>query len=837
MKTFFCAILLAVFLSPLVSYSQKGFAIGAPPSWVDVPTFPTEVPDTADVSGYYNILNDLQEHAEEQQSYHHGAVKVINDGGLSYASSWDWSYDPSYEKMTFHSLYILRGKQKIDHLQRKNFEIIQREENLSRASYDGSLSVIVNMKDVKAGDIVVYSYSRKGRNPVFKNHYFQMVYFKFSVPMGKISYRLLTDAKRPLHFKNVNQVPERSESTKGALKIYSWEALNVPSYEGEDRTPRWYSGNNRLQVTDFADWNEFSKWTVELFNVNKAKSKALTKFIDSLKSIEDPETRVLTAIRTIQDKVRYFSFVDGMSAYRPHDPATVFGNSYGDCKDKSLLLSEILNELGVESHPILVNTEYGRAMDERLPSAWDFDHCIVQFQYKDSTHYIDPTITWQRGSLNKIVTPDYYYGVVADAKQPGLTKIPDNRNWSVIRAKEDFEIFDVGGGAKLKVETYYSGSEADVVRDGFKTKTRTEMNKDYIDFYSNEYPEIKISKSVSFTDDTVNNAITVFEEYAIPKIWEYDSAKSRYVAETYARVISGYLVKPSTKSRRTPFTIRYPLDVQLITNLHLPEEWNVDNHDKNIAGPSFNFDVRWRYADNVIRLEFDLYNTGAEVDASKTGEYLDKIDKVYDELGFQVSHPGNGEVTTTSGESSSSVDARVALLILALSAGMFFAARKLFEFDPRSRQLEERYNAVGGWLLIPAIGLSIAPFVSLYSIAREWENHRAIFGNTKLSVYTIYYVASLSLRLMQLGLLILTLMLFWARRTSAPYFATALYSLNLVITIMYELVGLTMYDLGSDKTNERNLVFAVIAAAIWIPYFLISERARGTFVERLGRSE
>ncbi|MEI9919548.1 MAG: DUF3857 domain-containing protein [Bacteroidota bacterium] len=794
----------------------------------------TEIPDTADVSGYYNILNDFQEHAEEEQSYVHGAVKVINDSGLSYASSWDWSYDPSYERMTFHSLYVIRGSQKIDHLQRKNFEIIQREENLSRASYDGSLSVIVNLKDVKTGDIVVYSYSKKGKNPVFKGHYFQMVFFKFGAPMGKISFRLVTDAKRPLQFKNVNNVPERKETSKGTLKIYSWEALNVPSFESEDRTPRWYSGNNRLQVTDFADWDEFSKWTVNLFNVNKVKSKALTKFIDSLKSISNHETQVLTAIKTIQDKVRYFSFVDGMSAYRPHDPAMVFGNKYGDCKDKSLLLSEILNEIGVESHPILVNTEYGKAMDERLPSPWNFDHCIVQYKYNDSVRYLDPTITWQRGSIDKIVTPDYYFGVVADAKQPGLTKIPTTKNSTVIRAKEDFEVLDIGGGAKLKVETYYTGSEADALRDGFKTRTKAEINKDYVDFYANEYPEIKIAKPVTYKDDTVNNALTVFEEYDIPKFWEYDSSKSLYIAETYARVISSYLVKPSTKSRHTPFTIRYPLDVQLITRIHVPDEWNVDDYTKEIVGPAFDFSARWGYSEKVIRLQFDLHNSEGFVEPSRSVEYVDKIDKVYDELAFQVSHPGDDEVlTTTSDKSTSSEDSRLLLLIPGLAVGLFFAARKLYDFDPRSRQLEERYNTIGGWLFLVAFGLTIGPFRQLYGFVSEWESHRAIFENTPFSSTKAYLLANLVTGLILITTASMAAILFWNRRTSTPYFFVAIYVLNLLSTLMHITVGMVLYDLPADRDNVRNLIVIIISGAIWIPYMLISERARGTFIVRL----
>lgn len=825
-----------LFLSAISSYGQKGFGIGAPAAWIDVQNFSTNIPDTADVAGYYHLLSDYQANAEENDSYVHEAVKVINDRGLTYASSWDWSYDPSYERMTFHSLYVLRGGKKIDHLAAKNFEIIQREENLSRAMYDGSLSVIVNLKDVKAGDIVVYSYSTKGKNPVFKNHYFRTMYLNFRAPVAKRSCRVVASENRTLYFKNFGDVPEPTVTTKNNMKSYRWEVSNTLPVPDEDRTPNWYTPNNRLQVSDFKDWHEFTKWTVSLFNidVDKRKSPAMRKFVDSLRLINDEEERILAAIKTIQEKIRYFSFSDGLSAYRPHNPSSVFDNKYGDCKDKSLLLSEILNEIGVESYPLLVSTDIGTVMDERLPSPWNFDHCIVQFKHQDSIYYIDPTITSQRGSLKKFYTPDYGFGVVADLNQPGLTKMNSiaDKGTSVIRAKEDFEVLDIGGNAKLKVETYYSGREADNVRDGFKSKTKAETNKDYIDFYSNDFPEIKLSKSIYFSDDTVNNAITVYEEYDIPNFWRYDSTNSRYIAETYGRVISGYIIQPSTKVRKAPFAIRYPLDVRLITNIHVPEEWNVTTSSKKIVGPSFSYSSDISYTKKVIRLKFDLLNKGPIVEANKTVEYLNKTDDIYNDLSFQISHSGNSEVSAVT-ETSKEGEGGLVALLLVMSVVLYFIARRLYLFDPRSRQVNERYNGIENWLILAALGITFSPFVSLYGFSTEWNDYKKIFHNTPFEISKVVLLTSLTLRLISITVTALTAILFWNRRTSTPYLFVASHVVNLTLSTTNAMVVVWIYKSELSSDSIRTLVYAIVAAALWIPYFLISERARGTFTQRL----
>ncbi|HZY80129.1 MAG TPA: DUF3857 domain-containing protein, partial [Cyclobacteriaceae bacterium] len=341
-------LLTLLFVTSNAAFGQKGFGISSPPSWVEVPEFETSIPDTTDTGGFYYLLYNYQHNAETKQSYYHYAIKVVNDKGLASASAIDRSYDPAYERLDFHSLHIIRGSQKINHLDRNEFEIIQREENLSRAMYDGSLTAIVNLKDVKEGDIVVYSYSVTGANPVFKGHFFKTFYLDFGVGIGKLTYRLLTKPSAKLQVKEFGSAPEQKEAMRNGLREYRWERFYVPGTNSEDKIPGWHDPFNRVQLTDFTSWEQLSEWNLDLFKVTKTKSKALKTFIDSLKSIEDEEARVLAAIRTVQDKVRYFSFVDGMSSYRPHDPSEVFGNRYGDCKDKSLLLSEILNEVGTE---------------------------------------------------------------------------------------------------------------------------------------------------------------------------------------------------------------------------------------------------------------------------------------------------------------------------------------------------------------------------------------------------------------------------------------------------------------------------------------------------------
>ena len=42
---------------------------------------------------------------------------------------------------------------------------------------------------------------------------------------------------------------------------------------------------------------------------------------------------------------------------------------FGDCKDKTLLLLSLLDALGIEAYPALVNTDVQRGIRQQAPSA------------------------------------------------------------------------------------------------------------------------------------------------------------------------------------------------------------------------------------------------------------------------------------------------------------------------------------------------------------------------------------------------------------------------------------------------------------------------------------
>src|SRR5262249_9359676 len=120
-----------------------------------------------------------------------------------------------------------------------------------------------------------------------------------------------------------------------------------------------------------------------------------------------PAERLIAATRLVQDELRYLGMEMGASGFVPHPPATVWKQRFGDCKDKALLLTTVLAELGIAATPALVATDWRGAVRELLPSPYVFDHAIVRAELGASVYWIDATASYQRGGLGELTPPDY----------------------------------------------------------------------------------------------------------------------------------------------------------------------------------------------------------------------------------------------------------------------------------------------------------------------------------------------------------------------------------------------------------------------------------------------
>lgn len=662
-------VLLFLFVSLQQLSAQPTISQGKIPAWVTPYEF-NDIPDTTEtINGYAYLLISKQSQLESKEEYCKYVMKVTSEKGLATVASINEYFDPSFQKLTFHELNIIRNGKKINKLNPVKFDVLRREEAMERAVYDKSVNAIYNLPDVRVGDIVEYSFTRKGSNPVFGNRSFGKLYLQYSTPVGKFAYRIVCDPKRKLVIKTFGESGVTPlETSYGPMKATEWIRENVPAVLIDDQYPSWFNPYPIVQYSDFQSWDEVKTWALSMYKFPEVNNGELKKAIETImKSGKSDEDRIKECIRIAQGDIRYLSFSDGIHGYKPHAPEMVYDQKYGDCKDKSFMLALMLSKIGITSRPALVSTENGYTLPDVLPNPWAFNHCIVQFTYNDSTYWIDPTLNAQVGPLKSYYFPSYHHALVINDDPSGLTPIPFGYKDSRIEVKEEYSMGRVGGHVTLKVQTTYYGDEADDIRSYFRSNTTDQVNKDYLNFYAKDFSEIELEKDFKYTDDPVANIVVSSEEYLLKNFWTLDNDNT--TATVYAGVLATYLKKPETRFRTMPLAIAHPRNILQTIKILLPEEWNLANSDTEIASDAFTYSRSTFYADQVITLNYQYRTKASFIAADAVGHHIDQIDDALNDNGLTIYKP------LPESTSRSTTNAYI-ITILVIAAGVYMVVRK-----------------------------------------------------------------------------------------------------------------------------------------------------------------
>jgi len=132
---------------------------------------------------------------------------------------------------------------------------------------------------------------------------------------------------------------------------------------------------------------------------------------------------------------------------------------------------------------------------------------------------------------------------------------------------------------------------------------------------------------------------------------------------------------------------------------------------------------------------------------------------------------------------------------------------------------------IGGWLVLPAIGLIVGPLVTAWFIFVDFK----LIDSPTASEPGIYNMLVGEI-LLNSGVLLFqgyVAIVFFRRKRAAPKLMIALYLLGIIVTI----VDCLMVASALEQTpNVADAVRPAVQAAIWIPYFLLSRRVKATFI-------
>jgi len=635
------------------------------PSWISINNYnySNHLEDEAE-DGYIDLVYEWQLSVGEQANYFRKTMKILSESGIQNCSQISVNFDPSYEKLIFHKIRIIRGTTIINQLNLAKIKTIQQESDLDRFLYDESRTAVLILEDVRKGDLIEYSYTLKGANPVFKGKFFRSLDLNFGVPVNNIYYKLIVPKQRSLTIKNKGTTIEPVIQSLPGSTSYEWKLENVPALHIQDNLPGWYDPYSMVMVSEYKSWQEVNDWAINLFPVTKDLSVPLRKKIDELrKSQSSSEAQILAALRFVQDDIRYMGIEIGENSHRPAHPNKIISQRFGDCKDKSYLLCTILKSLGFDAVPVLINTRYKKALTEWLPSAGAFDHVTVRLLFNGNYFWFDPTISFQRGNLNAISYPDYQYGLPVFAGSDSLMFIPHKQNGGII-VKEVFDIPDMSGNSTLAVTTRYTGSFADDERQRFSNNSLYEIKKSYREFYANYYEDIS-SDSVYFTEEADSTgAFIVREYYKIQNLWGIKKGFNGAYFDPY--VINGMLKKPKVPTLKMPYALSFPAKCSEEVIINLPSDCSIDKANEHINADAFRLSAIFSCKPGKVILSYDYEALKDHIAPEQSRQFMDALEKKEDNFSYYLSGSEKNKVDivpSSSSDNSKTVEIAVMILI------------------------------------------------------------------------------------------------------------------------------------------------------------------------------
>lgn len=161
-----------------------------------------------------------------------------------------------------------------------------------------------------------------------------------------------------------------SQEKKKKETIYKWTIKNIKPDDYYSNAPnmRYYQPHIIVYITSYENENgkqfflnsiqDLYKWNYSfLKELNINTDPSLKKIADSLASgLSGEKSKAEKIYQWVQQHIKYVAFEDGLEGFRPRQAAEICTKRYGDCKDMSSIITQMLRIVGIKAYYTWIGT-------------------------------------------------------------------------------------------------------------------------------------------------------------------------------------------------------------------------------------------------------------------------------------------------------------------------------------------------------------------------------------------------------------------------------------------------------------------------------------------------
>lgn len=577
---------------------SRAVLYGPPPSWVAPPPSPTGTP-APEGAAIQVIYTDTQTHigADGDEFYTAYRMKILTPQALSIGNvSAVWN--PSSDDFKVHKLRILRDGREIDVLAKTKFTVLQRENSLEMATLSGDLTATLQAPGLQVGDELEFAATTRRRDPTLGDRSQGGMALPAQETPGAYRMRLLWPKGRNLAWRATPDLGALKPVEQGGDYVVDVEMRDPKSAIATDGAPLRYNLRRLVQFSGFSDWTDVSHLMLPLYEQASTLAPNSPIKAEAAKiaaSTTDPTARTTAALALVQERIRYVFVGLDDGAYRPAAADETWNRRFGDCKGKTALLLALLRELGVPAEAVLVNSEGGDGIDERLPIAAAFDHVIVRVVIDGRTYWLDGTRMGDR-DLARLPEPAFRFALPLRAgpvKLEPVAAVPpvlaENALALTIDATQGFD-----KPAKVSAEQVIRGDAAFAFKSGMQQLSKDDVDRKLKAYWAGVYTWVDPETVAWRYDERQNMAIMTFEGEGEME-WEGDAEEGRYYyLHAVGFAAPAPLRRPREQDQTAPWMTDFPDYARWSATVRLPPEkdgwkwgYGMESLDVLIGGVSY----------------------------------------------------------------------------------------------------------------------------------------------------------------------------------------------------------------------------------------------------------
>jgi len=443
--------------------------------------------------------------------------------------------------------------------------------------------------------------------------------FQTTDPIMKSKYALRLPKDLTFEWKTYNAEIEPIILHNETTTTYLWMHEETEAIQLEPNMTSISEVLPHLSYSSVQSWDDVASWYNELAEERYMTDEMIESTVAQLTAnTETDEEKIKTIYYFVASKIRYVGVEYGRGAYQPKYAQDVFRNRFGDCKDKTTLMITMLQSVGIEAYPVMINPAPFDKIDLNLPSPGQFSHVIAALprnsefgvrnaELKNSSEFrfLDPTSeTCSYGDLPAGDQGRQALVIINDSGVFVETPIyPPDSNKLILSSEISL---NPDGSIHGKEYTHTSGQHNLGYRLLYKSLKPSETPDFFAAMLNHQYPGVKIEdlniSDLNDMDTPVETSIGFSSpQYGVP-------LGDKLLFALPNDNLSAYATFVGTSERKYDFHLGYPRQLEKTVSVSVPAGYTVPSlpPDVEINEGFGGFKRSYRFENNTVKYKMDF---------------------------------------------------------------------------------------------------------------------------------------------------------------------------------------------------------------------------------------